>query len=269
MIRLSDVVHSRSPWRVTLAVWHALFLRETVARLFGKRMAWFWVLTEPAIWIGMFVLIRIVLFGRIRLIYNADILPWMVTGMMVFLLFRNNMNRSGEAINSNKSLFTYSQVKPVDTVFVRCFLEGMILSFIFIMFILLGQLLEVGLLPDFPIQSLVVWFSMWWLGLGCGLIVSVISQFAPEINRIIGLMTIPLMVFSGVMRPIYSFPHWLQQYALYNPIAHGVESFRLSFFENYYTLSEISLNYLWYWALGTTVLGLALHLRFEMKLKAE
>lgn len=266
---MSDATHSRSPWRVTLAVWHALFLRETLARLFGNRMAWFWVLAEPAIWIGMFVLIRVVLLGRIKLVYNTDFLPWMITGMTIFLLFRNNMTRSAAAITSNKSLFAYSQVKPVDTVLVRCFLEGMIISFIFVIFILLGQLLDVGLIPDFPLMALVAWLSLWCLGLGVGLIFSVITRFAPELNRIISLLTLPLMLLSGVMKPIYGFPHWLQQYLLYNPIVHGVESFRLAYFEHYYTLSAISLTYLGYWVIGTLTLGLALHLRFQMKLKAE
>ena len=258
----------RTSWQITLAVWHALFLRETLARLFGSRMAWFWVLAEPVLWIGMFVLIRIFLLDRVRLVYNADFLPWMVTGMTIFLLFRNNMNRSSAAISANQSLFAYAQVKPVDTVLVRCFLEGLILSFILVIFILLGQLLAVRLVPDFPLQVLWIWLLMWGLGLGVGLVLSVISRFAPEINRILSLMTMPLMILSGVMLPIYNFPHWLQQYLLYNPIVHGVESFRLAFFEHYYTLSAINLNYLFYWVLGSITLGLALHLRFEMKLKA-
>lgn len=265
---MSDTTHSRSPWRVTLAVWHALFLRETLARLFGSRMAWFWVLAEPAIWIGIFVLIRLVLFDRMKLVYNAEFLPWMITGMTIFLLFRNNMTRSAAAISANQSLFAYAQVKPIDTVLVRCFLEGMTLSFVFVLFILLGQLLDIPLTPNFPLQALWAWLLLWCLGLGVGLVLSVISRFAPEINRILSLMTMPLMILSGVMLPIYTLPHWLQHYLLYNPIVHGVESFRLAFFEHYYTLSTIDLNYLFYWVLGSITLGLALHLRFEMKLKA-
>ncbi|MFP4081078.1 MAG: ABC transporter permease, partial [Ectothiorhodospira sp.] len=60
----------------------------------------------------------------------------------------------------------------------------------------------------------------------------------------------------------------VQEYVLYNPILHGLEILRLAFFEGYKAVNGVSLAYLWYWVIGATTLGLALHLRFAQRLKA-
>ncbi|MCK8066945.1 ABC transporter permease [Cobetia sp. 1CM21F] len=259
---------TRNPLRVTWSVWHALFMREAVARTMADRMAWFWMLFEPIAVIAIMVGIRALLAGGHR-ISGAEFVPWMITGLLAFFLFRENMMRSIGAVDANKGLFTYRQVKPIDPVFVRCYLEGMIKTLILILFVLVGSLLGLELIPYDPLWAIWSWLSLWTLGASIGILVSVVSELIPEIGKLLKITGFPLLLISGVIFPINLIPHEYQVYVIWNPIVHGVEEFRKAFFSGYHTLESINLMYLWIWALGMMTLGLLLHIRFSWRLRAQ
>jgi capsular polysaccharide transport system permease protein len=259
---------TRTPWQVTRSVWYALFLREAVARTMADRMAWFWMLAEPIAMVLLMIAVRTLIMGG-RHISGAEFVPWLITGLFGFFLFRENMMRSLGAVEGNKGLFAYRQVKTVDPVLVRCFLEGMLKTFIFMLFIFAGLLLDIGLMPADPLGALFCWLSLWLLGMGAGLALSALSALVPEVGRVTRIISLPLLIISGVIIPLNFLPHDLQQYVLWNPIVHGLESLRLSFFPAYRTLGGVDLTYLWFWALSSMSLGLMLHLRFAMRLKAQ
>lgn len=258
----------RTPWQVTRSVWHALFMREVLARTTADRMAWFWMIAEPVAMVVVMVGIRAVVASGHK-IGGADFIPWFISGLLGFYLFRENMMRSLGAVNASKALFAYRQVKPIDPVLIRCYLEGMLKSFIFLMFILVCALLGFDLVPDEPLNALSIWLSIWVLGIGTGLTFSALSTLIPEIGRVIHILSLPLLILSGAMIPLNFLPYNLQQLLLLNPIVHGIESLRLAFFSSYRSLDEISMLYLWGWALGLIALGLMLHLKFEARLKAQ
>jgi capsular polysaccharide transport system permease protein len=83
------------------------------------------------------------------------------------------------------------------------------------------------------------------------------------------MVSLPLLILSGVIFPLNFLPYELQQYLLLNPIVHGLESLRSSFFSQYQPVKGVELSYLWDWALSLITLGLMLHIRFEMRLKAK
>ena len=177
--------------------------------------------------------------------------------------------RSLGAIDMNKSLFAYRQVKPVDTVLVRCYIEFTLKSFIALLFIAGGSLLELPMIPDLPLEAMFSWLSLWMLGLGIGLVVSVLATLVNEIGILIRVITVPLLLLSGVIIPVTLVPLNLQPYLLWNPIVHGLETLRMSFFQNYVSIQGIDLMYLWYWALCSILLGLILHKFFEARLKEQ
>lgn len=263
------MLSTRTPWQVTRSVWHAMFIREALARTMADRMAWFWMLFEPIAMILMMLAVRTVIMGRMRHIDGAELIPWMITGLFGFFLVRENMMRPIGAIDANKGLFAYRQVKPIDPVLVRCYLEGLLKSFIFVLFIIAGTLLEVNLLPAEPLEALFAWFSLWCLGLGAGLIFSALAGLVPEVGKILRIISMPLLIISGVIFPLNFLPHDLLVYVMWNPIVHGLEALRAAFFPMYRTVQGASLVYLWYWALGMITIGLILHLRFELRLKRQ
>ncbi len=215
------------------------------------------------------VMVRTVAVGGSAKVSGADFIPWMIVGLFGFQLFRENMMRSIGAIDANKALFAYRQVKPIDTIFIRCYLEGLLKTFIFILFILAGSLVDVDLIPVEPLVALFNWLSIWLLGLGVGSVLSAVSSLIPEVGRIVRLVSFPLLIISGVLFPLNIIPHNLQQYLMLNPIAHGLELLRVDFFSSYRPVPGVSATYLWFWILPLNSLGLMLNLKFQMRLKAQ
>lgn len=258
----------RTPLQVTWSVWRALFLREGTARTSDDRFAWVWMLAEPLAFVIVMVWVR-ELMGRVGLIIGAEWIPWLIVGLVAFFLFREGVTRSLGAIAANKALFAYRQVAPVDPVLLRNVVEGILKTLIFFLLIFGASLLGHDILPSDPLAAMVAWMSLWLLGMGIGLVVSVAAALVNEVAIVVRLMMLPLLLLSGVIMPLQTFPYHIQQVLLYNPIAHGLETLRLAFFHNYKSLGGVDFTYLWYWIIGSMALGLALHLRFAQRLKAQ
>ncbi|MGP5309394.1 ABC transporter permease [Halomonas sp. XH26] len=259
---------ARTPWQVTRSVWYAMFIREALSRTMGDRMGWFWMLFEPVAFVGIMVSMRSFIRGG-RLIVNAEFIPWLIAGLLGFMLVREGMMRGMGAVDSNKALFAYRQVQPVDPVIVRNFLEGALRSFVFLVFIAGGLMLGLDMYPDNAVRVMAAWLSLWSLGLGLGLVTSVAATLVPEVGKVIRMLSMPLMILSGVIIPLNSLPHWLLEYLMLNPIPHGLETLRLGFFENYQVVHGTSMLYFWLFTLTLISVGLLMHLRFVDKLKAK
>src|SRR3546814_1986671 len=67
---------------------------------------------------------------RQRTIGGIDTLIWLVLGLQGFFLFRRTASQMAGAIDSNRALFSYRQVKPTDTVLMRGVLEGLLMAMV-------------------------------------------------------------------------------------------------------------------------------------------
>lgn len=254
----------RTNWAITLSVWKALFLREAITRLSSGRGAWGWLLLEPIIHASIPLLMFTVM--RMRDIGGIDTVAWLLTGLTSYFMFKRAGGQAKNAIAANRSLFSYRQVKPVDTVIVRAVLEGYI-SIINTAILAAGALLfAVDVVPDDPLLVITAYFGLWLMGLGYGLVTSVAVILIPELDRIINFIMMPLYMLSGVIFPIASIPMPYRQWLLYNPLAHGVDAARVGVSSFYHGMSEVDLLYLYEVAVISIFLGLALHRRFAVKL---
>lgn len=258
----------RTPWQVTRSVWYAMFMREAISRTMTDRLGWFWMIAEPMAFTLIMVSIRSFISGD-RLIVGAEFIPWMIVGLMGFFLVREGMIRALGAVDANQALFAYRQVQPVDSVLVRNFLEVMLRTLIFLLFIVGALMLGMDLTPDDALTAMWDWFALWCLGLGLGLIVSVAGSLVPEVAKVVRMINMPLLILSGVIFPLNNLPHWLLEYVMLNPIVHGLETLRASFFEGYKVVHGTSMTYYWMWTLSTLALGLLMHMRFRDRLKAK
>jgi len=259
---------SRTPWQVTRSVWHALFIREALTRTMSDRFSWFWMIAEPSLFVLLMIAMRQVL-GKVKLITGADYIPWLLLGFLTFILFRTILQKSRGVIDASQSLFAYRQVLPIDPVIIRSVVEGLLISFVFILFIIGANLLGLDMDADNPIEAIYIWILTWFFSLGTALIASVMVALVDESKILIQVITLPLMILSGVIIPIQVLPEELHQYFLINPVLHLTESMRLSFFDTYKTLEGINLQYVFNWTVGLLFIGLLLHMRFKEKMKVK
>lgn len=255
---------ARTSLDITLSVWKALVLREAVSRISAGRAAWLWLLLEPLIHVVFLLFIFAVI--RMRSVGGIDSTLWLMIGMLAFLMFRRTGTQSQNAISSNQGLFTYQQVKPIDTVLVRAVLEGYLAVLVTI--VLFGGAAMFGIImpPQDPLLVLEAFFGLWLVGLGFGLMASVIGELIPEFGKIIEFVMTPLYFASGVMVPVAAVPQPYRDWLLLNPLVHGLDAARLGFAPYYHAVDGLSIAYLYGFALVTIFLGLALHARFATRL---
>jgi len=257
----------RNSLSVTLAVWNALFLREAVARLSATRGAWVLIVLEPVLHACFMLLIYTVL--RARSVAGADVAVWLVLGLTGYFTVQNVFQRAMGAVDANKALFAYRQVRPIDTVIVRAALEALL--GLVILLVLLGVLAFFGrsIVPDAPMETILSFSGLMLCALGIGLILSVLSDLIPEAGNLTVFLFRPLYFLSGAIFPLSAIPIKYRELAFYNPFAHGLELLRSSFFPIYHAAPEANFEYLFGFAAVSIFLGLALQVRFAHKLRAQ
>lgn len=264
MVTFSQMELTRNPIAITLSVWKALFLREALTRIFLGRATAFWLVAEPLAHIAFLVMIFTVI--RVRTIGGIDAAMWIVIGLISFFFFRRTSDQVASAVSSNQALFTYRQVKPIDSALVRAGLEGFLMVLILLLVLIAMALMGYATIPAEPIAVATAIFGLWLFGLGFGLIVSVIDELLPELGRIINLLMMPLYMISGVMMPIQLISQPYRDWLLLNPLVHGLEMARAGFSPYYHLTPNLSLIYLYQCALVTLFIGLALQRRFAKRL---
>lgn len=257
----------RTGFAVAGAVLHALLLREAVVRLFGRRAALVWLLLEPTVYIGLLAMVFSAL--RVRHVAGMDVGWWIVTGKLAFFLFQRTAFRSTQAIDANRSLLTYRQVKPVDTVFARCILEGLVMAMLAVSTLLAMSLLGLKMELQDPAYLLAALLLLWLLAVGWALCMSIAVAMVPELGMVLSLAGVGVMFISGVMFPISQLPTPWREWLFINPIAHGIEAVRASVSPLYHSVPEMSLGYLGLFALCLVVTGLLLQVRYEQKVVAQ
>lgn len=254
----------RSSINITLSVWRALFLREALTRISGARARWFWIVAEPLAHMGFMAFVVAGL--RHRRIAGADAYVWVVVGLAVFFLFRRAAIQSMWAIDDNKAMFVYRQVRPVDTVIVRAALEGVLNLLIGCVALAGLALMGHKIAPDNSLLLMAAVFGVWLLGLGFGLIASVPTVLVEESSVFLNFIMIPAYIGSGVIFPVRLVPYPYNEWLAYNPVVHALEAARLGFASGYNPIPGLDLLYLYSWALGMIFLGLVLQVRFSERL---
>jgi capsular polysaccharide transport system permease protein len=261
-------MQERSSLQITWHVWHAVFMREIMARITADRMATPWLIIEPLLYIGLMIGVR-KLMSQNELIPGADVVGWLLLGIMAFYLFRDALTRSMHAIEANHALFAYRQVHPFDPVFIRAIVELLLRTAVLLLLLFFINLFGHEMLPVEALRGIEAWLALWCLGFGLALILSVAMAVLPEIGKVVPLLMLPMYVLSGVMIPLQFLPYSLRESLVYNPLVHGIEAVRLSFYPSYHVPYPIDMTYLWLWACNSLLLGLILHVRYKRRLTAQ
>lgn len=257
----------RSSLAIAFSVGKALFLREAVSRLSAGRAAWLWMLLEPVVHVAF--IMALFTFVRVRVVPGAEVAIWLLTGLVSFFVARDTALRSTQAITANKALFAYRQVLAVDTVMVRGAVEGFFGLIVALLLLIGSALVGFEVIPHDPLRVLLAFAGLWLCGLGLGLVMSVASVLVPELGKLVKMLFLPLYFLSGVIFPLAQVPQQYREWLFYNPFAHGVEWVRAGFFALYHMAPEASLHYLYGFALVTLFFGLALQVRFAVRLMAQ
>jgi capsular polysaccharide transport system permease protein len=213
-------------------------------------------------------LLLVFMFSVIRMhtVGGIDTSLWLMVGLLSFDSFRNTMNKSKSAVKASQVLFTYQQIKPIDTVLVKAALEFLLIISVAIILFSGAALLGIDVLPVNPLSTLEAVFGLWLIGLGAALIFSVVEHLLPASAKITSLFMMPLYMISGVIFPVASVPLPYRDWLVLNPLLHGVEAARVGFSPYYHAIPELSISYIYSFAIIFLFLGLGLQVRFKKRL---
>jgi len=254
----------RTPLAVTMSVWRALLLREALARLFGRRAAWFWLLLEPVFHVAYLMFLFAVV--RVRHVGGIETPLWIMVGLLAWFMFQHTARQGASAVNANWALFSYRQVRPVDTVIARALLESALMLVVACILLAGAALVGFDAAPADPLLVMAAWLAMWFCGLGFALITSVVTELSSEIGRVLAMITRPLYLLSGVIFPVHAVPPPYREWLLLNPLLHGLELTRAGFASYYHVVPGVELQYLYACAVTLLLLGLLLHVGLQRRM---
>lgn len=238
-----------------LQVVYALLLRETRTRFGKNQLGYLWALLQPILWIGTFVAFHHAI-GRLTP-PGMSLVAFLTTGIVPFSLFRDPTQRCISAIESNRGLLFYPQVRPLDLVIARASLE--VLTQLVVMLILLGGLAVWEGLPRVnDLMETVLGLGLAaGLGASMGLVCCCLSVFSPQVERLFPTLLRAAFWFSAIFHPLASVPGPMRQLMLLNPVVHAIELTRDGWFQGY-GARNIDPWYPAFWILGLSYFGLVL-----------
>jgi capsular polysaccharide transport system permease protein len=238
-----------------LQVTYALLLRETKTRFGSHHLGYLWAVLQPALWIGMFALAYTV-FGRASPPGLSGI-AFLTCGIVPFSLFRETTHRCMSAIDANKGLLFYPQVRPLDLVLARTVLEAA--THLVVMVVFMGGL---ALYEGPPrVESLLTTLGglalASGLGTALGLLFCALSVYSNSVERLFPVIHRTLFWTSALFHPVDSLPQAARKVLLMNPLTHAIELVRAGWFPGY-SSTHIDVRYVAIWLLALLFLGLTL-----------
>lgn len=248
-----------------LEVVHAIVLRETRTRFGAQRLGYLWALLEPAIVILTFYWFFAI--TRRPAPAGMDLFSFIATGVVPYTLFSNSVNRVAEAINGNKSLLYYPQVRPIDLVLARSALEAATFAAVFLLLLGGHALWRQELMIDSPLLTIAGMAMASLLGTGIGMIFCALGQLTTIADRARGPILRPLFWISGIFFVVDMIPERARDAMLVNPLLHATELVRAGWFRSYDAI-HVDVEYVAAWILALLCAGLvgerAVRRRIEM-----
>jgi len=242
---------------------YALILRETKTRYGEHKLGFLWAIIEPlvmvAVFVGIFATIRSGSPGGMPMV------PFMLSGIVPFTLFRDTMTQMQGAIAQNRMLFAFPQVTTFDVIFARGLLEVLLLSGVFVMLLFGMNIAGYDIRVERPLGVLAACALLSLMGMGLGFIFASLSPIIPSMKQIsTALLGRPLFLGSGIFFIAESIPASVREYLLYNPLMHMLELLRSAFFQEFETAYG-SWSYATTWSLCTFGFGLLMHQAMRRK----
>lgn len=255
----------RSSLVIFYSVVLALFLREVQVRFGTKRMGYFWAIFDAMAMVFTFASLKY--FIAENSMPEVDFSVFLASGFLAFFLWKNIVKKSISAFESNRALFNYKQVKPIDAVFARFALECLVSTMATSLFLIIGLYFDFAVdVQNFNMVILaVVWLS--FFGLSVGIFNAVVSSFYPFYSKLVDIVMLPLLFVSAIMYTVDSLPLEVREIILYNPLVHFMEMIHGNYFIVLNT-SYVDYEYMMYWTIVPMFLGLFFYKRSEEKIIA-
>ena len=237
-------MQKRSSLTIFKAVIFALVLRELRTRLSMRRMGAFWFVFEPMLYIIIMVLER----TYVRVVHiqigGMDYLMFMITGIVPHLMFKNIALLGMGAIDANRSLFVYRQIKPLDCIVARAIVECALRALVYALLMFISGF---WLGYDISIARPLDWLGVLFLGVlfsfSLSIFFCILVEAMPNIKTVISVIFMPVTFLSDSFIPITKLPDEILRWLAWNPFLQLSIQLRTAITPAYPILPGIGFNY--------------------------
>lgn len=206
----------------------ALMLRELVTRFGRENIGFLWIMAEPLLFAVLVGLLWRFMKGPEE--HGVSVIAFVATGYIPLTLFRQALQRSVRVFSVNGSLLYHRQIKVLDFIFVRFFIEmiGAMMAYFFIALLLI-------FLDEFPVPAdlgmvLVGWFFYSWFTLALVLCLAPLSEKSDILEKLVPLTTYIMIPFSGTFTMLSWLTPDAQTALWWSPFVHAMEMMRHGIF---------------------------------------
>jgi capsular polysaccharide transport system permease protein len=218
----------RQGWHIQTRVIQALIIRELTTRFGRENIGFRWVMAEPLLFAVLVGLLW--RFEKGPQEHGVNIIAFVATGYLPLVMFRSTVLRAMGSFAANSSLMYHRQVKIIDLILVRFFVEmiGHLMAYLFIGTVLFA-------LDQFPwphdLGFLLLGFSYYALfSLTVAMVVAPLSELSEVLEKIMPVTTYLMVPFSGA----FFMAEWLtpnvKAAVLWSPPVHAMEMMRYGVF---------------------------------------
>ena len=202
----------------------ALVLREIMTRFGRENLGFIWLILEPLILTTFVMFGWSIMYGSTK--HGVTVIQIVLTGSSMLSLWRHVVTRFLHCFRQNAGLMFHRNVRPMDTILARFFLEtfGTLVSF-FVSYLVLFIFDLVPAIYD-PLLLLAAWFLLAAFSFSVALLVSALAElWEPSEKFVQPLMyiTIPL---TGAFFMVSWMPSDYHSALLLSPMINTVEMFR-------------------------------------------
>jgi len=237
-------MQKRSSWVIQKTVVFALVLRELRTRLSMRSMGAFWLVFEPVALTLIMVFERVFLRTINMQIGGMTFPMFMITGLVPYQMFKNIIILGMGAIDANRSLFAYRQVKPLDCIVARTIMECMlrVLGYTILMF-LMGFWLGYDVSIAYPLKWLGILFLGVLFSLSLSIICCIWAEAMPNAKTIVTLAFTPIFLTSDLVLPISRLPVQMQRWLSWNPFLQLSVKLRMAISPDYPALPGVDFKF--------------------------
>ena len=261
--RDADGLRRLSGWQVQWRVVDALVYRELRTRVSDVKGGFLGVLVQPlglvAIWVIFLTAINAHRGG------SLNVVLFLGSGIILFTIFSQIVNRSITAMEANEALLFYKPVKPIDTVIARTISEtGLYTCCLLVICVGTWIVLDQVYMSNLGLFFFTILLAA-CIGFSTGLIFMTVSHLMPAFKQ--GAIWVPriLWFLSGVPFRYWIFPPWTRVFFVWNPLMHVIELNRKSMSDDYFT-PDANLEYAVICAVALLTASLWIYYNNERKL---
>ncbi len=234
----------------------ALMIREMKVRYGRSKAGYALAFISPAIRKGLLVLLMVLANKHSPIGPSIVLFYW--CGLVAFHMFSYVVNNNLNCLKQARNVRQLPIVRSMDYVLARSILEVVTDLIIAVAGFALIYVFDTEMaIPCSPLWAIEALALMLTMAFGLSLVNAVIVVFFYTWSHVWRVVSILLMLSSGIYHLNYALPPQVRNIVAYNPVAHGIEMFRMGFYPSY-PAEFLDESYLIYWAFGSLLMGLML-----------